>query len=85
MDNYVNNFLFTYFPYIATDNIRFGFILRLVMMNKSVRQVIAVYCRQESQAGKQSFSRGHYLCLFGHLTFYSRVDLSLGDDHRNQR
>lgn len=37
MDNYINNFLFTYFPYIALAVFFFGVITRLVWMNKTIQ------------------------------------------------
>ncbi len=37
MENYINNFLFTYFPHIAFAVFWFGLITRFIVANKSIQ------------------------------------------------
>lgn len=71
MDNYINNFLFTYFPYIALTIFGFGFITRLVMMNKSVQAESSQFIADKKvKLGSNLFHVGIIFVFFGHLTLF---------------
>lgn len=71
MDNYINNFLFTYFPYIALTIFGFGFITRLVMINKSVQAESTQFLADKKvKLASNLFHVGIIFVFFGHLTLF---------------
>ncbi len=71
MDNYINNFLFTYFPYIALTIFFFGFITRLVKLNKTVQaESTQLIADNKVKLGSNLFHVGIIFVFFGHLTLF---------------
>lgn len=71
MDNYINNFLFTYFPYIALTIFFFGFITRLVKMNKTVQAESTQFIADNKvKLASNLFHVGIIFVFFGHLTLF---------------
>ncbi len=71
MDNYINNFLFTYFPYIALTIFFFGFITRLVKLNKTVQAESTQFIADNKiKLGSNLFHVGIIFVFFGHLTLF---------------
>ncbi|MBF6598203.1 MAG: respiratory nitrate reductase subunit gamma [Fermentimonas sp.] len=71
MDNYINNFLFTYFPYIALAVFFFGVITRLVWMNKTIQAESSQFLADKKvKLASNLFHVGIIFVFFGHLTLF---------------
>lgn len=71
MDNYINNFLFTYFPYIALAVFFFGVITRLVWMNKTIQAESSQFIADKKvKLASNLFHVGIIFVFFGHLTLF---------------
>jgi len=71
MNDYINNFLFTYFPYIALTIFFFGFITRLVKFNKTVQAESTQFLADNKvKLASNLFHVGIIFVFFGHLTLF---------------
>lgn len=71
MDNYINNFLFTYLPYIALAVFGFGFITRLALMNKTVQAESSQFLADNKiKLASNLFHVGIIFVFLGHLTLF---------------
>ncbi len=71
MENYINNLLLTYLPYIALSVFFFGLITRLFMMNKTVQaESTQLLADQKVKLGSNLFHIGIIMVFFGHLTLF---------------
>lgn len=71
MDNYINNLLFTYLPYIALSVFIFGLVTRLFFMNKTVQaQSTQLLADKQIKLGSNLFHIGIIFVFFGHLTLF---------------
>lgn len=71
MDNYFNNFLFTYLPHITFAVFWFGLITRLIMANKTVQaQSTQMLADRKVKLGSNLFHVGIIFVFFGHLTLF---------------
>ena len=71
MDNYINNLLFTYLPYIAIAVFAFGLVTRLFKMNKTVHaESTQLLADNKVKLGSNLFHVGIIMVFFGHLTLF---------------
>lgn len=71
MNSYINNLLFTYFPYIALAIFFFGFITRLVKMNKTVQAESTQFLSDNKvKLASNLFHVGIIFVFLGHLTLF---------------
>lgn len=71
MDNYINNFLFTYLPHIALAIFAFGLITRLIMMNRTVQAESTQFLVDKKvKLGSNLFHVGIIFVFFGHLSLF---------------
>lgn len=71
MDNFINNFLFTYFPYLALTVFFFGFIRRLIVMNRTVQAESTQFIADNKiKLASNLFHVGIIFVFFGHLTLF---------------
>ncbi|HCY00710.1 MAG TPA: respiratory nitrate reductase subunit gamma [Bacteroidales bacterium] len=76
MDNYLNNFLFTYLPHIALAVMVFGLITRLVMANKTIQaESTQLLTDRKVKLGSNLFHVGIIFVFFGHLTLFIPEEL----------
>ena len=71
MDNYINNLLFTYLPYIALSVFIFGLVTRLFIMNKTVQaESTQLLADKQIKLGSNLFHIGIIFVFLGHLTLF---------------
>ncbi|MDD2474522.1 MAG: respiratory nitrate reductase subunit gamma [Dysgonamonadaceae bacterium] len=71
MDNYINNFFFTYLPHIALAIFFFGLVTRLILINKSVQAESTQFLADKKvKLGSNLFHIGIIFVFFGHLTLF---------------
>ena len=71
MDNYINNFLFTYLPHIALAIFMFGLITRLILFNKTIQaESTQLLSDKKVKWGSNMFHIGIIFVFFGHLTLF---------------
>jgi len=71
MENYINNFLFTYFPHIAFAVFWFGLITRFIVANKSIQaKSTQILAKDGVRKGNNLFHYGIILIFFGHFTLF---------------
>lgn len=71
MENYLNNFLFTYLPHIAIAVFWFGVITRFVKVNKSIQaQSSQLLADKRVKLGSNLFHIGILAVLLGHFTLF---------------
>lgn len=71
MENYINNFLFTYFPHIAFAVFWFGLITRIMLANKGMQaKSTQLFSDKYVRLGSNLFHYGIILVFFGHLTLF---------------
>ena len=71
MDNYINNFLFTYLPYIALAIFTFGLITRLILFNKTIQaESTQLLSDKKIKWGSNLFNIGIIFVFFGHLPLF---------------
>lgn len=71
MDNYINNFLFTYLPHIALAIFIFGLITRLILFNKTVQaESTQLLADKKIRLASNMFHIGILFVFFGHLTLF---------------
>ncbi len=71
MENYINNFLFTYFPHIAFAVFWFGIFTRFILANKTI-QAKSTQLLSDSGVkwGSNLFHYGIIIVFFGHFTLF---------------
>lgn len=71
MNSYINNFFFTYLPHIAIAVFIFGFITRLVLINKTIQANSTQFLADKKvKLGSNLFHIGIIFVFFGHLTLF---------------
>lgn len=71
MENYINNFLFTYLPHIAFAVFWFGLITRFVVANKTIQaKSTQILAKSGVRKGNNLFHYGIIIVFFGHLTLF---------------
>ena len=71
MEAYINNFFFTYFPYIALAVFVFGMITRLVWFNKTIQAESTQFIADKKvKLASNLFHVGIIFVFFGHLTLF---------------
>jgi len=71
MENYINNFLFTYFPHIAFAIFWFGIATRLVYANKSIQaRSTQLLADKNLKLGSNLFHFGIIAVFLGHFTLF---------------
>lgn len=71
MENYLNNFLFTYLPHIAFAVFWFGVITRFINANKSIQaQSSQLLADKKVKLGSNLFHIGILAVLLGHFTLF---------------
>ncbi len=71
MDNYINNFLFTYLPHIAFAVLFFGVITRLILVNKTVQaESTQLLTDKRVKLGSNLFHVGIIFVFIGHLSLF---------------
>lgn len=71
MENYLNNFLFTYLPHIAIAVFWFGVLTRFVNVNKSIQaQSTQFLTNKRVKLGSNLFHIGILAVLLGHFTLF---------------
>lgn len=71
MENYINNFLFTYLPHIAFAVFWFGLITRFVVANKTIQaKSTQIFAKDGVRKGNNLFHYGIIIVFFGHLTLF---------------
>jgi len=76
MENYINNFLFTYFPHISIAVFWFGLITRIVMANKSIKaSSTQLLADRQIRLGSNLFHIGIIAVFLGHFTLFIPEEL----------
>ncbi len=71
MNNYLNNFLFTYLPLITFAVFWFGLFTRLIMANKTIHaESTQLLADKKVKWGSNLFHVGIIFVFFGHLTLF---------------
>lgn len=71
MENYINNFLFTYLPHIAFAVFWFGLVTRFVVANKTIQaNSTQLLARNGVRKGNNLFHYGIIIVFLGHLTLF---------------
>ena len=71
MENYINNFLFTYFPHISIAVFWFGLFTRIMLVNKSIKATSTQLLTDgKIRMGSNLFHVGIIAVFFGHFTLF---------------
>lgn len=71
MENYLNNFLFTYLPHIAFAVFWFGLITRIVYANRTIQaRSTQLLARNAIRSGSNLFHIGIIAVFLGHFTLF---------------
>lgn len=71
MENYINNFLFTYLPHIAFAVFWFGLITRIVYANRTIQaKSTQLLARNGIRSGSNLFHVGIIAVFLGHFTLF---------------
>ncbi len=71
MENYINNFLFTYLPHIAFAVFWFGLITRIVYANRTIQaRSTQLLARNGIRSGSNLFHAGIIAVFLGHFTLF---------------
>ena len=71
MENYINNFLFTYFPHIAMAVFWFGLITRIVYANRTIQaRSTQIFAGKGVRLGSNLFHIGIIAVFLGHFTLF---------------
>ena len=71
MENYINNFLFTYFPHISIAVFWFGLFTRIMLVNRSIKATSTQLLTDgKIRMGSNLFHVGIIAVFFGHFTLF---------------
>lgn len=71
MENYINNFLFTYLPHIAFAVFWFGLITRIIYANRTIQaKSTQLLARNGIRSGSNLFHVGIIAVFLGHFTLF---------------
>jgi len=71
MENYINNFLFTYLPHIAFAVFWFGLITRIIYANRTIQaRSTQLLARNGIRSGSNLFHIGIIAVFLGHFTLF---------------